>query len=228
MWSNGLIGFAVTVLISVFLFTVGTVSYRHGVSYSQAMLSSGNVKVRDAAARKLGQIGPKASPAVPDLLVVLRTDVPQVASSAAWALGNIQAPQRHGQLRNQDVIPALIEALDHPDGEVRRYAAYAISLIGPAALSAVPKLSQKLTDQHMAYMAARALGEMGPAARSSIPAMTALLSSSHAGERAEAAVALSRLGPLPAETVSAIEKLLNDEVDFVRDAASKAISPQPP
>ena len=130
-------------------------------------------------------------------------------------------------MRNPEVVDALIDALDHSDGEVRRYAAYAIGLIGPAALSAVPKLTQRLGDAHVSYTAARALGEMGAAARNSIPAMTALLSSSNPGDRAEAALALANLamlGPLPAETVAAIKKLLDDDVDFVRAAASKAFS----
>jgi HEAT repeat protein len=94
-------------------------------------------------------------------------------------------------------------------------------MIGPRARSAVPKLTQLLDDDHMAYMAARALGELG--ARNSIPGLTKLLARAHAGERAEAAVALSKLGPLPVETVTAIEQLLTDDEEFVRDAASKAL-----
>ena len=72
--------------------------------------------------------------------------------------------------------------------------------------------------------AARALGEIGPAAQGVVPKIAALLTSSHAGERAEAARALSRLQPLPADVVSAIEELLRDEIDFVREAARDTLN----
>ena len=195
-----------------------------GVRYARSKLSSDSILIREAAARGLGTIGPDADSAVPELLIALHDTSSQVASSAAWALGNIQSPQR-GRAKpiNEETVDALVEALDHPNGEVRRYAAYGISLIGPTSTLAVPKLIERLNDQHMAYMAAQALGNMGPAARGSIPTMTTLLNSPHDGERAEAALALSKLGPLPSNTVGAIRRLQTDEVDFVREAARDAL-----
>ena len=86
-----------------------------------------------------------------------------------------------------DVLSAIVVALRHSDGEVRRYAAYALSGLGPSAVSAIPELTRALADQHMAYMAARALGEIGPAARGAIPQLTALLSHPEPADRAEAA-----------------------------------------
>jgi len=233
MWTIVVLcGIAALIPVAKFAGTMATVyrlrSLRHGdarnVPYARANLGSNSAAIRSAAASGLGRIGARADAAVPDLLLALDDASPQVAAAAAWALGGIQAPQP-GRLQPPDkkVVDALIRALDHPDGEVRRYAAYAISLIGPKAESAVPRLTQRLDDTHMAYMAARALGEMGPAARGAVPKMAALLRSSDNGQRAEAAVALARLQPLPDETIRAIERLQNDEVDFVRNAARKAV-----
>lgn len=120
-------------------------------------------------------------------------------------------------------VTALLEALEHDDREVRRYAAYAFSQMKSASQPAIPRLTELLDDDHMAYMAARALGEIGPTAQGSVPKMAPLLTSSHAGERAEAAIALSKLQPLPPEVVSDIKELLQDDVDFVRAAARKAL-----
>jgi HEAT repeat protein len=187
------------------------------IPFARARLTSDNALVRSEAARALGSIGPKAVSAAPDLLLALSDDLPQVASSAAWALGNIQPPE-------QEIVSALINALGHEDGEVRRYAAFAISLYGARARSAIPRLTRSLKDEHIASLAARALGEMGSAARDAIPDMTALLASSNRGARAEAVLALSKLPPLPDETVSAMTRLLKDDEELVRNAAQRALS----
>jgi len=117
----------------------------------------------------------------------------------------------------------LTVALDREHGEIRRYAAYALSQYGGRGRLAIPQLTKRLGDEHMAYMAARALGGMGSDARGAIGPMTALLSSSSLGDRAEAALALSKLTPLPKATVAAIEALANDQEEVVRDSAKKAL-----
>ena len=238
VWMWVLIGLCVLVCVPLVFLAGKVVTYvslrslQHGdsrnVSYAIAHLRSSNSFYRDAAARGLGSIGPEAGTAVPDLLIALDDESPQVASSAAWALGHIHYVGRGRVVAiDKDVVDGLVQALDHPHREVRRYAAYAISMVGPASSSAVPKLIKLLNDTHMAYMAARALGKMGPAAREAIPNLTALLVNPHDGVRAEAALALSRLQPLPDESVAAIKRLRNDDVDFVRKAAWEAIQAIP-
>jgi len=64
-------------------------------------------------------------------------------------------------------------------------------------------------------IAAEALGELGD--KEAIPYVTKSLYSEIDGERAEAVLALRYLKAV--ETIPEIKKLLNDEVDFVRDTA---------
>jgi HEAT repeat protein len=113
--------------------------------------------------------------------------------------------------------------MEHKHGEVRRYAAYSLAEYGSQSRSAVPKLTERLSDEHMGYMAAYALGAIGTDSRSAIPRLTQLLGSSHAGARAEAALALSRFSPIPRDTVAAIQGLSTDREIFVRDAAQKSL-----
>jgi len=199
--------------------------YRHSsVTSARSGLSSQSELVRMSAARGLGRRGKAASEAIPELIIALSDDSPQVAAGAAWALGGILAAQPSNNSPSQSqAMTALLGALDHDDAEVRRYAAYAFSQLKGASQAAVPQLTELLDDDHVAYMAARALGEIGPAAQGAVPKIAPLLTSSHAGERAEAAIALSRLQPLPPEVISDIKELLQDDVDLVRAAARKAL-----
>src|SRR5690606_35862449 len=124
------------------------------VPYAQSKLASQSLHVRAAASEALGTIGPRAEAAVNDLIKVLNKDTAFVASQAAWALGEIHADR-------EDAIDALITALrSHKDGEVRRYAAYALSRYGAAGRKAVPALIEALHDPHMAYMAVVSLEAM--------------------------------------------------------------------
>jgi HEAT repeat protein len=175
--------------------------------------------IRVAAARSIGTMGPVAASAIPDLLEHLRSDTPEVASQAAWSLGALGT----SGAASPRVVAALIEALGHRDGEVRRYAAFALSRLGPPAASAIPQLTRALGDRHMAYMAARALGDIGPPARGAIPQITRLLANPDLAARAEGAIALAKLAPLPDETVAMLRTLQNDKEPLVRQSARSAL-----
>jgi hypothetical protein len=86
-----------------------------------------------------------------------------VKETASDALGRI----------GEAAVPSLIEALNHPDPEVREQAARALSLIGPKSVAAVPELIKLLDDESepVRRQAARALGQVGPAAKAAIPAL---------------------------------------------------------
>lgn len=212
----------------VCLYTLPLWGDKQSLPYAKAMLRSDDAQVRDAAACGLGSMGPTALPAVPDLLVALHDESPYVASMAAWALGNIdsQRPQKQ-------VVDALVNALneDRKDDvrkEVSHSAAYAFYLFGAKARSVAPHLRRKLKDKEVAHMAVQTLGEMGgPEARAAIPEMTAMLSSTHNGERCGAIEALSKLHPLPDESMAAIKKLTNDDNKLIRDIATKAVGKFP-
>ncbi|HUG71433.1 MAG TPA: HEAT repeat domain-containing protein [Pirellulaceae bacterium] len=186
------------------------------IPYALDSLQSDSPLIRRAAARGLGYIGPEAKAAIPALLVALKRDCWEVASEAAASLGSIKSPE-------PQVIDGLTAALKHKHGEVRRYAAYSLSQYGQSSRSAVPELMNRLSDPQMGYMAARALGEIGLKADGVVAGLTELLSSAHPGQRAEAAVSLSKLLPLPQETIAKIEKLTGDDEKMVRDAASKSL-----
>jgi hypothetical protein len=186
------------------------------IDFARASLQSDRALVRRAAARGLGRIGPEAKVVAPDLLAALGDDRWEVASDAAWSLGQIRSP-------TPDVIDGLIGALEHPHGEVKRYAAFSLGEYGQSSRSAVPKLTQLLGDEHMGYMAARVLGMIGPDARVAISDLTDLLKSPNWAKRVEATAALTKLAPLPRNTVVAIEELLYDRHPMVRDVARKTL-----
>jgi HEAT repeat protein len=88
-------------------------------------------------------------------------------------------------------VPSLIQALSHPDPDVREQAARALALIGPKSAPAVPDLIRLLDDvsDQVRRQAARALGQIGPAAKAANPALIKQL------ERAEPPPASNRAPP---------------------------------
>ena len=70
-------------------------------------------------------------------------------------------------------VPALAEALDDPDRELRVAAAMALESIGPDAAAAIPALVKALKDREglVRQRAVIALGSIGPAATDAIPAL---------------------------------------------------------
>lgn len=97
--------------------------------------------VRFDAAERLGEMGPAAASAVPELTQALSLPSHDVRAEAAWALGQI-GPEA------APAIPVLIERLaPGNDRKVRGEAAWALGRIGPPNSSAVPRLVQNLTDK---------------------------------------------------------------------------------
>src|SRR5262249_38837067 len=128
----------------------------------------------------------------------------------------IQAPEKR-------VIDRLIAQLDHKDGEARRYAAYALSQYGEKARSAGPALTKRLRDEHMRYMAARALRETGSTQPDALEPLTEMLINGHMGDRAEAAMTIADIMPVPESTVKLIEDMTSDKEDVVRRSATTAL-----
>ena len=72
-------------------------------------------------------------------------------------------------------IPALIQALDDPEDEVRTYSAYALSKMGEAAAEAVPALIKALEDEseRVKHHVAFALDQIGtPEAQEALRALS--------------------------------------------------------
>ncbi len=170
------------------------------------LLRSTRENDRFVAAQALGEYGPKARVAVPDLLPLLKgQQYERNRAAAAKALGQILQDAQPGK-----EIDVVVEALtkkfneeydNYPD--VRREAVRALGMIGPAAKSCIPKLLKGLTDfkkyssDHFSVRMAAAwtAGRMGPA---SAVHMDRLLSMLHSESDIATAVvwAIGEIGPV--------------------------------
>lgn len=123
-----------------------------------------------------------------------------------------------------EAVPALAEAMEDEDGDVRLLAAAALREIGPAAAEAAPALAKALRWGHggidLYFRAIAALREIGPAA---VPALVAALNDLDAQVRWEAAAALHVIGPAAAEAVPALAEALKDQDAHIRSRAADAL-----
>jgi HEAT repeat protein len=144
--------------------------------------------VRAQAAITLGNIGPAASSAVPQLLRSLKDKDKDVRAWSASALGAIR-------VTDNGVVLKLAEALKDEAVEVRRLAGLALGAFGPEAKDAVPSLITALQDKDTVVRraAANTLYRLGLAARPAVPALTAALKDQDPLVREDAARALAGL-----------------------------------
>ena len=213
----------------------------------QAMMDE-SVRVREAAANALVEIGPQAVDAVPALIQALRneeedSDLRQAASAALGAIGSEAVPALVQALADEDehvrwaaasalrdsgpdavdAVPALVQALQDEHEDVRQAAASALGKIGPQA---VPALIEALGDgdAHVRQGASLALGLIGPEAREAVPLLIQALEGDEDWlVRSRAAYALGWIGPEPSEAVPALVQALGDESEYVRSAVADAL-----
>jgi HEAT repeat protein len=179
------------------------------------------------AARLLGNFGPAAARALPDLLPYLKDRV--AGPNTIQAVGKIGLPDpaavgalRHitadpdsplrgqaalalGKLRAQPAVPELTQALNATAKYDRILAAKALGMLGPAAVDAVPALTQLLRDPDtdIRLASVRSLGQIGPPAAAAVAAIARQLSSSDGRLQASAEKALATIGGAEAETLLA-------------------------
>jgi HEAT repeat protein len=211
-----------------------------------AALSDPDVRVRLQASEALKDLGAAASPAINELIAALGSRVmgvpgnaqqalvaigPQTIPTLIDSLGKIPEQARSravwvlGYLGEQ-ATPALIEAMNDDQADVRIVAIRAIIEMGDRGQRAVPALVHALGDseEDVRESAAAALGRIGTKARSAAPALTVALRDSAWSVRREAAGALARVGPDPSEAIPALESASkNDAAPEVRAAAASAI-----
>jgi HEAT repeat protein len=172
----------------------------------------------------LGQLGSKASAAVPRLAWLARGENPQIAACSLKALGEM----------GPDAVPALLEILQMNSSPFKlSYTANALGRIGPTALSAAPRLREWLgADVHSGLRASaalalwkmgqrddsiiqtlidclsddagclgavKALADIRPPAKAAIPALEAARTGHLGGVRREMETALARITAPPAE-----------------------------
>ena len=170
------------------------------------------------------QDGPISSPNAESSIRDLRSENVEVRRSAASA---IQLAEKDLQ---REALPVLIELLkDEKDGQVRLAVLGAVTALGPDAAPAVPTLVHTLTtdyggqskeELHQDYRSALALAAIGGPA---VEGLRALLGEEKINVRAEAAMALGRIGPDAREAVPDLIRLLGIENDRVGGEATLAL-----
>jgi HEAT repeat protein len=179
-------------------------------------LSDPVTAVRVGAAQALGQVGPAAAPAVPDLVRLLRDDDETVRCRAAEALGVIG---------DESAVPALAENLGNPSPAVQEAAARALGAFKQAALSAVPALVPLLRDPEdsVRQAAADALSKVGPLPGETAAALAEGLSSPDSVVQTQTAEAIGAIGEAAAEAAPALVEALTNGSDRVRAKAAEAL-----
>jgi HEAT repeat protein len=171
----------------------------------------------------LGGCGPAAKAAVPDLAIALKSTDSEVANQAALALANID-PSHDG------LVPILIPLLDNPD--LRQNAVQALDQMGANARSAAPALVHLIaTDTDTGEIdwkaserafAVAALARIDGAG--AIPELQQAISTDKdEGVKIAAVTALGGLGSTNPRAISALVRVLNDDSEPLRDAASAAL-----
>jgi HEAT repeat protein len=211
----------------------------------ETMHSRGHLAVRRASVESLGNFGAAAKSVVPELVKLLADDDATTRVNTAVALWKIDrhpkavpalvdmlesgtspepylAAQALGRMQPEaaTVAPALIAALHSSDGDVRRAAARSLGKLGKAAF---PALGQGKALQDPNPEARRqvieALGWMGAEA---VNPLTAALKDKSPAVRRAAARTLGNLGTDARSALGALEAVVSDPDETVRDAGFKA------
>jgi HEAT repeat protein/lysophospholipase L1-like esterase len=171
-----------------------------------------------AAARALGNLGPAAREAVPELMKLLERGTPRVRAATARALGNMGPAA-------ELAVHELMRRLDDAAPPVRAAAAWALGEIGPAAKAALLPLVNRLRDEDesVRLRAGESLGQVRPDTEEARQALVAIVEDVSAPGRAEAAAALGKLGPDAQFAVAALVKALDDPRAGVRGRAVLAL-----
>ncbi len=160
----------------------------------------------------LGELGPAAAEAVPDLL----------ALRGSYVIGDgVKAVEKIGPA----ALPALVEGLGDPDPKTRAQAAYAFGLLGPAAVPEVEALARAIgdPDPRVRQWAAWAAGALGPGGDYAIEDLQAALIDPTREVRENAARSLGALGPEAVRALPDLIPLLEDPHLFVAEKAAETI-----
>jgi HEAT repeat protein len=202
--------------------------------------------MRVAAADTLGNIGPAAKEAIPDLATMLGDEDHEISRHAASALGHIgpaavpelievarwrsryttdMASTAFASLKADDAtVRGLVQLMGNvkEDPGVRAFAAKALGYMPEKALSVQPEIIRAMGDENndVRTSARWALGQIGPKA---IPALKEALKDSNPRIRSGAAFALGSIGPAAEEAVPDLLRVMKDDDRTVRIDAILAI-----
>ena len=141
--------------------------------------------VREKAAHTLGEMGPAARTAIPELILALRNSNPDVLAEVERSLRKMR----------RFSLPPLLQALVHRDARVRAGAADVLKEFGEPARVAVPALLARLHDKNPSVRgrAAAALGVLGEGDITVVNALASSLSDKDSDFRAADAESLGHL-----------------------------------
>jgi hypothetical protein len=186
-------------------------------------LKDQNELVRVWAVEALGNIGPDANAAVPQLIEGLQNTKDRSAHWAiALALGGIGPAAK-------EAVPSLVKALQEKDDSLRESVVIALGRIGPDAKAAVPALIAVAKDKRNTGRrhAIEALGKIGPEARAAMPVLIEALAAPepYLAFHGTVAKALGGIGPGAKAAVPALAAIARDRFadSSAREAAAQAV-----
>jgi HEAT repeat protein len=181
-------------------------------------------RARRSVAYAVGNFGPEAAEARPDLERALDHKDPLVRQNAAWALGRLkEAAARSG-------VERLAQALRDEDALVRRDAAAALGDIGrPTATPALRALIGCVGQEKEAAVRSVAIGSLvglvGPGDAKVAPELRELLRGEDRDVRRGAALALANVGGAEARAaVGVLVDALRDDDPTARELAAAALA----
>ncbi|MGL5065382.1 MAG: HEAT repeat domain-containing protein [Microcoleus sp.] len=124
-----------------------------------------------------------------------------------------------------NAVPALCQALNSENRQLRWRAAAAIASIGSDAAAAVPNLTRTLQDNdaYVRRIAAYALGKIGQPATTAVPDLMLLLADSDTNLRRSSASALGQIGSPAAAAIPGLIARLHDSDASVRSNSARAL-----
>jgi HEAT repeat protein len=148
----------------------------------------------DDAATALGVIGPEARAAVPSLISVLKSQYRQNRRQAAEALGKIG--------NAKEAVPALREAMNDREAEVRIAASFAVYKLDAqskkemlAFLIETLRTGLRKPFDSGTFWAVKALGEIGPEAKEAVPVLLTAYKTHRSSSYLRLDDALRRIAP---------------------------------
>jgi HEAT repeat protein len=182
-------------------------------------------EMRKAAIAALVRLlGPEDKDARPALLAALKDPEIEIQRNAAFSLGGVGGPEA------KPAVKILLDLLKKDDNkgqdkevlDLRRKAALAFQNIGPDAKAAVPELRKALhsPDKELRYNATVALIGFKGVGEPAVPDLVQLVQDpkEDVEVRKQAAVALSRIGYVPA-----LQKTMPDLLRFLGDSAAMSV-----
>lgn len=207
--------------------TAGFCADRPNLDSLVRQLKHADAEQRERAARAIGDIGPKAAPAVQSLVLALKDPDPNVSVAAAYAIGDIGPAAKRA-------VPALIAALSDnrkaswgsaPGGAATVEGAswFALHEIGAHSAKSIAPFLESKSSEHRA-LAAWVISAGGENAKPYVPQVVALLDDDTKQVRYSAVDALGEIKTSPEVTVPALITVLKSDDVNSRIRAARSLS----